>query len=280
MEKRGIGRTDLFLVLLVLVGIGIIIAGYNQDMTGNAVDTEGYAIEEVEEGYFDGGETGEGGEVVPIPEEGEVLPAEETPETAPVKETPAPLTPSPAPELKTGLPETLVRKVEPETTEKSNVQILNQQVWWGVAMRPKEQIDEETWFQDIICERYQGKPQGVYGKGTRSQDKLSFKVINNDERQYKIGYTLPYSEYLANPQKTQQLVPMRVALNGRRVRDIAQCCGKDIIEPGEVLECKDCSVLLRFKEKDKYIKTHTTAVNNLELDSDYVSSQVTFVCNE
>jgi len=73
---------------------------------------------------------------------------------------------------------------------------------------------------------------------------------------------------------------MRVALNGRRVRDIAQCCGKDIIEPGEVLECKDCSVLLRFKEKDKYIKTHTTAVNNLELDSDYVSSQVTFVCNE
>ena len=271
MKKSGIGRTDLILVLVILVGIGMIFVGYQQDMAGNAVDTEGYALEEVKEGYFDGGETGEGGEALPPPEESEVLPTEETP---------APIAPLPAPELKTGLPETLVRKVEPETTEKSNVQILNQQVWWGVAMRPKEQIDEETWFQDIICERYQGKPQGVYGKGTRSQDKLSFKIINNDERQYKIGYTLPYTEYLANPQKTKQLVPSRIALNGRRVRDIAQCCGKDIIEPGEVLECKDCSVLLRFKEKDRYIKTHTTAVNNLELDSDYVSSQVTFVCNE
>lgn len=290
---------SLFLVLALIIGTG------ENGITGSAVETDDYDLEEVDDDYFEDEEYEEDfeDEVYAEDEYGEedYEDYEEEPYEEEVyddefadeeiyEEYEEPLPPKPTKTTKnidtsprappTGIPGNLVREKKPDTSEISNVQILNQQVWWGKALRPKEQVDDETWFQDIRCERYTGEPQGVYGKGTKKQDKLSFKIINNDERQYRIGYTLPYTEFLKNKMRSKRLVPMRIALNARRIRDIKTCCGTDIIEPGQVLECNDCAVLLRWKESNRYMETHTTMVNNLELDTDYVSSQVTFICNE
>ena len=272
--KKGSASEVGFVVLGLALVVFLFVSQGN--IEGNAIDD--LDLEEVED-FDDFGEEG----LDEFPEEEgfeEEAPMEEYPEEdLPAEEAYEEPTPA-APAGDTNIPPTLVRQQAVPTTEQSNVQILEQQVWWGKALHPKEQVEKVAWFQDIICERYEGEPTGVYGKGTRSQDKVSFKVINNDERQYKIGYTLPYSEHLMNKNRDMRLVPARLSLNGRRIRDIKACCGSDVIEPGQVLECNQCNVLLRFGEPDLYVDTHAKMVNNLEWDSDYVSSQVKFTCNE
>ena len=71
---------------------------------------------------------------------------------------------------------------------------------------------------------------------------------------------------------------MKLRINGHLVRDVKECCSTDTFEPGQVLECNRCAALLRYGTSP--VREHTEMVNNLEIDSDYVSTQIKFYCRE
>ena len=158
----------------------------------------------------------------------------------------------------------------------SNVEVTKQQAVLGET-RDNRKIEDKSWFASLSCKKYIGAEQGTFGAGTKQEDALSFKVTNNDNREFNLTWANAYSRIGADEKSN---VPMKMSINGIRLtnEDIQKCCGTTIFKAGQTLECKECPANLRYPEQHKYLKEKTEQVNNLEVSSRFASSQIDFKC--
>lgn len=158
----------------------------------------------------------------------------------------------------------------------SNVEVTKQQTILGET-RDDRKFEDKSWFADLSCKRYTGAKQGTFGTGTKKEDALSFKVTNNDDRDFNLTWANAYSRIGADEKSN---VPMKMSVNGIRLtnEETQKCCGTMVIKAGQTLECKECPANLRYPEQHKYIKEETEMINNLEVRSRFASSQIEFKC--
>lgn len=158
----------------------------------------------------------------------------------------------------------------------ANVEVTKQQTILGET-RENRKFEDKSWFVGLKCERYSGPDQGTFGTGTEKEDKLSFRVTNNDKREYNLTWANAFSRIGADEATN---VPMKISVNGNRLvnEEIKACCGTMILKPGQTLECANCPANLRYPETHKYLKQNTEVINNLEVRSRFASSQIEFKC--
>ncbi len=158
----------------------------------------------------------------------------------------------------------------------ANVEVTKQQTILGET-RENRKFEDKSWFAGLKCERYSGPDQGTFGTGTKKEDKLTFRVTNNDNREYNLTWANAFSRIGADETTN---VPMKISVNGNRLvnEEIKACCGTMIIKPGQTLECTNCPANLRYPETHKYLKQNTEVINNLEVRSRFASSQIEFKC--
>jgi hypothetical protein len=157
-----------------------------------------------------------------------------------------------------------------------SIDVLKQQVIKGHG-NEKRVFEDQSWFDGVKCTKYTGPSQGTFGSGTKKEDKISFRLVNKDERSYNLLKVSSFSRIGAD-EKTD--VPMRLAINGGRLKNdvVKACCGTTTLEAGQTLECNNCPANLRYPEKQEYMHKQTELKNNLEAKSRFVSTQIEFRC--
>lgn len=199
---------------------------------------------------------------------------------APAVEAPAAETPPAPSPMVTGNAVLDPVKEQKETSQladlNSNVEVTKQQAILGET-RDTRKFEDKSWFAGLSCVKYTGAKQGTFGTGTKKEDALSFKVTNNDNREFNLTWANAYSRIGADEKSN---VPMKMSINGIRLTndEIQKCCGTMIFKAGQTLECKDCPANLRYPEVHKYLKDETQLINNLEVRSRFASSQIEFKC--
>jgi len=193
----------------------------------------------------------------------EVPPEPEAPaEAAPVEETP---TEGEAEEVRVEVP--------------SEVEIVEQYIATKESATAQlQKVMDESWFGGINC-HYMEEATGevplllkeeqteIELETTEKKDTLDFTLVNNAPTALQLTYPEFGSENYFDS--------MRVQVNGRRVRDIVDMCGGvEIMEPGQVIECKG----VRTKLKSGTTYSGKELVNSVSVEGSGFKSKVVFKC--
>jgi len=122
----------------------------------------------------------------------------------------------------------------------------------------------KSWFSGIKC-TFGDKT----GSSTAKEDLLDFQLTNQGTKAYTLRYVTSM-ELLSN----KALNPMRIDVNGRRVRNLKEACGAEELKAGETLNCKGAQVLLRSGTS----KFGAELVNEVSARSQDATSRMEFKC--